>query len=129
MFTTRFHSFFFIAIFLLFNASCSSISNTNKSISTDVLVGEWLHSHEEDAAKEIVFRPNDYNFPPARGSREKMVLKESGILLYATNGPNDQPVRYEGTWQLSGKQLVLKYDSKQLKYTVVDISTSILKLK
>ncbi len=129
MLTTRFLSFFSIVLFLTFNLSCSSLSSTKKSISTDVLVGEWLHSHEEDTAKEIVFRPNDYNFPPARGSRQKMMLKEGGVLSYATNGPNDQPVRYEGTWQLSGKQLVLNYDNKQLKYTVVDLSNSILKLK
>jgi hypothetical protein len=31
------------------------------------LVGTWFRSHEEDVAGRLVFRPADYDFPPARG--------------------------------------------------------------
>ena len=34
-----------------------------------ILVGTWLHAHEEDAATEAVYRPADFDFPPARGRR------------------------------------------------------------
>jgi len=31
------------------------------------LVGTWFRSHEEDVSGRLVFRPSDYDFPPARG--------------------------------------------------------------
>jgi hypothetical protein len=34
-----------------------------------ILVGTWLHAHEEDTATEAVYRPADFDFPPARGRR------------------------------------------------------------
>lgn len=128
MLSTQFFSTFPIVLFFIFTASCSSLSSINKSVSTDLLMGEWVHSHEESTTKENVFRPHNYNFPPSRG-REKMMLKEGGVLLYSSILPNDQPIQLKGTWLLSGKKLMLNYNKKKLKYTIVDISTSILKLK
>jgi|GEM_PF-2269883 len=129
MLAFRFLSIFSIVTLIIFTISCASLSSTNKGYSADLLVGDWVHSQEESTTRENIFRPNNYNFPPARGSRDKMTLEKGGALSYSVNGPNDQPVQYKGTWLLSGKQLVLNYDKKQLKYTIVDISNSILKLK
>lgn len=36
---------------------------------TREIVGTWLHAHEEDTGTEAVYRPGDYDFPPARGRR------------------------------------------------------------
>jgi len=33
------------------------------------LIGTWRHSHEEDTARETVYRNNAYAFPPSRGRR------------------------------------------------------------
>ena len=30
------------------------------------ILGRWLHSHEEDSAAEMVFRPSTFAFPPSR---------------------------------------------------------------
>ncbi len=33
------------------------------------LFQHWMHSHEEDSGDVQVYRPADYDFPPARGRR------------------------------------------------------------
>ena len=31
------------------------------------ILGQWIHSHEEDAKGVMVYRPANYSFPPSRG--------------------------------------------------------------
>jgi hypothetical protein len=70
-----------------------------------------LHSHEEDAGDETVFRPADYRFPPSRG-RAGFELKADGGLVELGIGATDRPTESSGTWKLQGKdQLVLESDA------------------
>jgi hypothetical protein len=62
------------------------------------LTGRWMHSHEEDTADVAVYRPDSYDFPPARG-RTGFDFSADGRATYigiaATDGSNEVPGRWE----------------------------------
>ncbi|TMK24696.1 MAG: hypothetical protein E6G64_17025 [Actinobacteria bacterium] len=66
----------------------------------------WVHSHEEDAEGEMVFRPASYGFPPSRG-RAALDLRADGSYTESAPGPTDRPESAEGTWKLDGDELEL----------------------
>ena len=69
---------------------------------------KWVHSHEEDTADEMVFRPASHTFPPSRG-RKAFQLDPDGKLLNFAIGPDDRTVENEGRWQLdSSNKLTLE---------------------
>jgi hypothetical protein len=61
----------------------------------------WVHSHEEDRPGEQVFRPASYPLPPSRG-RKSFQLSPGGKLGAAGPGPDDRTVTSQGTWSMSG---------------------------
>jgi hypothetical protein len=65
----------------------------------ELLVRRWVHSHEEDTDTEMVFRPDDFEFPPSRG-RVAFELKEDGTALERAIGPTDVPEETERGWAL-----------------------------
>jgi hypothetical protein len=71
-----------------------------------ILRRRWVHSHEEDTNKEMVFRPAAFAFPPSRG-RRSFELKPDGALVEGRIGPTDRPLETEGNWELQGDRLVL----------------------
>lgn len=116
-------------ILLLVISSCS-INKSNHSTATDAdnLIGEWVHSHEEDTDNASVFRMASYDFPPSRG-REKITLLKDGDLVYTPIAPNDLPKSYLGNWEINNSELILDYDNKTKSYQIIEITHSILKLK
>lgn len=88
----------------------------------------WRHSHEEDTDEIRVFRPSTFSFKPSRG-REEMILKEDGVLVYTPIAPDDRPRSYDGQWKVNNADLELTYEGKTLKFEIVEVSDSILKLK
>ena len=52
------------------------------------------------------------HFKPSRG-REKIILKEKGVLEYTPIAPNDAPESFKGTWETNKSSLVLKYNKSQ----------------
>jgi hypothetical protein len=77
------------------------------SISTQVLAGHWIHSHEEDTPTEMVFRPASYSFPPSRG-RQGFELKPDQTYREIGIGPTDKPTTSQGRWQVEqGNKLVV----------------------
>ena len=79
-----------------------------------ILQQRWVHSHEEDTDKEMVFRPATFEFPPSRG-RRSFELKPDGSLVEGRIGPTDRPVETQGTWELEDDdRLVLRTDPSQM---------------
>ena len=73
----------------------------------------WVHSHEEDTDKEMVFRLADFQFPPSRG-RRSFELKPDGSLVEGGIGPTDRPVETQGIWELEDDtRLVLRLDPSE----------------
>jgi hypothetical protein len=73
----------------------------------------WVHSHEEDTDKEMVFRLADFQFPPSRG-RRSFELKPDGNLVEGRIGPADRPLETQGTWELDDDdRLVLRPEASE----------------
>jgi hypothetical protein len=58
----------------------------------------WLHSREEDAGAELVFRPEHFPFPPARRPRDGFVLAPGGAATALTGGPDDRAAGTPAAW-------------------------------
>jgi hypothetical protein len=69
-------------------------------IPADLLGQHWVHSHEEDTATEMVFRPATHQFPRSRG-RQALQLGADGTLVEGGPGPSDRPERSPGRWRLT----------------------------
>jgi hypothetical protein len=76
------------------------------SIRREALLGEWVHSHEEDQPGLTVFRRSGYGFPPARG-RDAVELKADDTAIVRGPGPTDVPEEKAGTWELDGETIRL----------------------
>ena len=85
---------------------CSQ-SRTSSTINNENLIGEWVHSHEEDQSIIKVFRKLPYQFKPSRG-REKIGLKQNNRLEYRPISVNDQPQTFYGTWKVNKSVLILR---------------------
>ena len=62
----------------------------------------WLHAPEESSDDELVFRPEGYPLPLARG-RAELELADDGSFAAREPGPDDRPVAssaFEG-WVLA----------------------------
>ena len=77
-------------------------------IRVEDLIGRWVHSHEEDTATEMVFRPGDYSFPPSRGRRSFELLPD-GSLVDEGIAPTDGPQRAAGSWKLEAEGALCFY--------------------
>lgn len=77
-----------------------------------IVEGRWVHSHEEDTAEEMVFRPADRELPPARG-RTAFELRADGTYVESEPGPVDVPVESSGRWSLEGDRLVLEGEGER----------------
>ncbi len=73
------------------------------------LHGRWVHSHEEDTEREMVFRPGTHSLPPSRG-RTWLELHSDGTYVESSPGPVDLPEESTGSWALENGRLVLGAD-------------------
>jgi hypothetical protein len=69
------------------------------------LAQAWVHSHEEDAPGEMVFRPDSYPFPPSRG-RRSFQLAPGGQYRSSGPGPDDRTMSSQGTWSLDNSDVL-----------------------
>jgi hypothetical protein len=65
------------------------------------LLGTWRHSREEDTISESVYRPDSYDFPPARG-RTGYEFKTDHSCSYLGISPRDGTARAPGRWEIRG---------------------------
>jgi hypothetical protein len=70
------------------------------AVQSGQLIGTWLHSREEDTPIQTVYRPADFDFPPARISRPGYELKADGSCTVLGGSPHDGWSRERGTWEL-----------------------------
>ena len=94
------------------------------------LANTWVHSHEEDSSGTQVFRPADYDFPPARG-RDRLGLEPDGALIKSVPGPDDRSTTQpQGSWRVEGKKLVLRHqDGRNAQYAIESVDPDKLVLR
>lgn len=68
------------------------------------LEGTWLSSREENTGDTLVYRPNTYPFPPARG-RTGFAFKPYGRFEQFDMAPTDGLTGHPGTWVVDGSNL------------------------
>ena len=72
----------------------------------------WVHAHEEDTDREMVFRPAEVELPPSRG-RVAFELRPDGTFVESGIGPTDRSEPASGRWQLEdGEKIVLGEGAK-----------------
>lgn len=96
------------------------------------LEGTWLASHEENRGDTLVYRPNTYKFPPARG-RTGFALKPYGRFEQFDIAPTDGLKGREGTWTPAGDTRLRIHlaDGQSPDYTleILALDKKVLKLR
>jgi hypothetical protein len=69
----------------------------------------WTHVREEDQGELQAYRPTEGDLPPARG-RTTLDLSPDGTLRRRTPGPDDRSLERGGTWELTGRRLIVRPD-------------------
>jgi hypothetical protein len=91
----------------------------------------WTHSREEDQGETMVYRSDDYPFPPARG-REGLEFRENGEFIQYRIGAADVNSAVSGRWSIQGETLIEVRISNQSasSYTlrIVECDDQILKV-
>jgi hypothetical protein len=62
------------------------------------ITGIWLHSHEEDTASTMIFRPRGYAFRPARW-RDAIEVQADGICIWHGSSADDRGESVPGRWE------------------------------
>ena len=96
------------------------------------LEGTWLASHEETRGDTLVYRPNTYTFPPARG-RTGFALKPYGRFEQFDIAPTDGLAGRPGTWTADGDTRLRIHltDGQSPDYTleIISLDKQVLKLR
>ena len=96
------------------------------------LEGTWLASREENRGDTLVYRPNTYNFPPARG-RTGFALKPYGRFEQFDIAPTDGLAGRPGTWTADGNTRLRIHltDGQSPDYTleIIALEKQVLKLR
>jgi len=84
-----------------------------------VPAGEWTHSHEEDDDEILVYRPAaTFPFPPTRGGRDSLRVRDDGTIVTLTPGPDDRP-----------RQTGIRDAGDTSALRVVEVNPEILKIR
>jgi hypothetical protein len=81
------------------------------------IVKAWRHSHEEDSADQMVFRPASFGFPPSRG-RSGYEFLPDGEVIVSDPGADDKVGSRTGQWRLNASGLEIAMpgmETRQMK--------------
>lgn len=101
-----------------------------KQIIKDSLIGEWVHSKEEDTDDEIVYRPPSYDFPLTRAARDTYQFSPDGRVIKGKPSGSDGINEIDGSWNLESNEIFIYKDEKLVtKETVASIAKDKLVIK
>jgi hypothetical protein len=106
-----------ITLLLLFILPLTLISKPKKQKKVRFPFGTWMRSQEEDKdpnATWLLYRPDSYNFPPARG-RSGIIVQKDGKFALLGPSPSDLRDTTWGTWkQSTGQRLQVSVEGSSL---------------
>jgi hypothetical protein len=114
-------------------AACQSVTDSRPVVaSLKEVEGTWLNAHEENRGDTLVYRPNTYKFPPARG-RTGFAIEPYGRFTQFDIAPTDGIAGREGTWTATGPHRLRVHleDGNTPDYTleVISLKDKVLKLR
>jgi hypothetical protein len=85
------------------------------------VLGHWIHSHEEDTPGIAIYRPREYEFPPARG-RTGFEFIASGKAVYYDIADSDGGKELSGRWEMQGSdEIKITFDDERIEPIVLHI--------
>ncbi|MBF9238346.1 hypothetical protein I2I05_13150 [Hymenobacter sp. BT683] len=96
------HSYTWLLLTVLALATACKKTRTTADLTIAKLEGIWLISHEENKGDTLVYRPQTYPFPPARG-RTGFAIKSYGRFEQFDIAPTDGLIGRPGAWTLDRK--------------------------
>lgn len=94
------------------------------------IVGQtWLRSHEEESGGQLIYRPQSYQFPPARG-RSALSLAPEGKSAMMAPGPDDRPVERSGNWMVTDDDhLLIETEGRRQRFKIISVGQDKLVLQ
>ena len=117
---------------LLLAATCQQRSASIPTMKA--IEGIWLMSQEENSGDTLVYRPNTYAFPPARG-RTGFAFKPFGRFEQFDIAPTDGLAGRPGTWVIDKETHVRIHldEGQEPEYTLevlsIDEKRQVLKVR
>lgn len=104
-----------------------------QEVDTRNLYQKWYHSYEEDSAGVKAYRPDSYDFPPARG-REGFEFKKDGEFIQYAIAPTDGNVALPGKWKRADAENVIKVELNKASVSsyrleIIELKKDILKIR
>jgi len=89
----------------------------------------WTHSHEEDTEEARVYRPDEFEFPPARG-RRGLELQSDGEFVRYDIAPADGIDELAGRWEAEGSERVRVAlpDREPYTLTILSVDADVLRI-
>jgi hypothetical protein len=94
------------------------------------LFKHWIHSFEESTDEAEVYRPEGFQFPPARG-RNGLEIRNGGYFILHAIGPVDGTIAIPGQWSAKGPDRIcvrLK-DRAPFTLTILSVDDDVLRIK
>jgi hypothetical protein len=124
-----------LLLFLVLVAGTCKNKNKNGETMTKnlaLLEKTWLHSHEEDKNDTLVYRPNSFDFPPARG-RTGFKMDADGTFHQYDIAPTDGLEELPGRWEMASEKLLnVTFPNKKatdFQAEIISITPDMLKVK
>lgn len=89
-------------IFVVLVISCTFLACQDKNTMEKIIGTTWIRSFEDDKNGTEAYRPDSYQFPPARG-RVGYKFLENNTIEKREIGAADGYVSRTGTWKLTDK--------------------------
>jgi len=124
-----------ISILMIAAISSGFVLKPKKQKKSAFPFGTWMRSQEEDKdpnASWLLYRPDSYKFPPARGRSGVTVLKDGRFALLGPSAVDGQDTSW-GTWKREAKNRLAVSVSgsafKQLNWKTVKSGILLIELK
>jgi hypothetical protein len=130
---------FLFASVLVLSTQCQSPATTGEPAKgepasaepgpDEALYQTWMHSQEEDTADKMVYRPEGFAFPPARG-RTGFKLEKGGKGVAYEIAPTDGTLTVPLNWTLAHDILSMKLeDGQRRQWQILTLNKEVLEVK
>lgn len=93
------------------------------------LCKKWRHSFEEDRDGLIVYRPESFTFPPARG-RSGIEFRHDGTFIKTNIGSTDIIKDYKSQWQIiNPHNLKVSIGKDEQNLEIIECKSDLLKIR